>query len=610
MKRVRLKGLIPLVLFLVAFVVAIWLLLDPLVKWGVEDVGTELVGAKVDLASADVHLFKGSVTLNGLQVTDPAHPMTNLVQAEQIVADVSLAPLLEKKLVLDTVAVRGVRFGTPRKTSGALANPGPNTGAVARAVSDWADRMHLPSLSLAGLGQVVNVAAISPDSLTTLRQAKQIAGSADSAKTAWLESLTALNPKPHIDSAAALAERLKGKNIGTLGLAGARDAAQSVKRTIDSLTALDGKLKALQADVTQGVGRLQTGVTDGLAAARRADYAYARSLLKLPAIAAPDIGPALFGRMVTDKIAPLLYWLNLAQKYMPPGLAERLDPGPKRMRASGTDARFPREHDYPTFLLRFGEASLSLGGQGAAAGNYDARVTGVTSAPTLYGKPTTFTVSRTAAAVGPTSVRASGMLDHVRRPLRDSVDVSADGITLPTVQIGAFGATLDLGKGSSQLMLARTGDSLSARWVWHSNDVTWTRQGGSVAGAAGGAGIAQAAQEMLWNTISGLKDVQVEARLSGPIASPRLAIGTNVADAVSQSLQRQLGDKVKQAEAQVRARVDSLVASQVSAARSAVDSVRSTAQQAVDEQRAKLDQAKKDLESRLKSLVGGLPIGG
>ena len=134
MKRVRLQGLIPLVLFLVLLVVAIWLLLDPLVKWGVEDVGTELVGAKVDLASADVHLFKGSVTLNGLQVTDPAHPMTNLVQAEQIVADVSLAPLLEKKLVLDTVAVRGVRFGTPRKTSGALAHPGPNTGAVARAV--------------------------------------------------------------------------------------------------------------------------------------------------------------------------------------------------------------------------------------------------------------------------------------------------------------------------------------------------------------------------------------------------------------------------------------------------------------------------------------------
>ena len=132
MKLFRWKAVVPLVIVLVILVVGWVLFADRIVRKTVEFVGTELVGARVDLASADIRLLKGNVTLKGLQVTNPDKPMTNLVQMDEIVAQVSLRPLLEKKTVLDTVAVRGVRFGTPRKTSGALAHPSPTTGLVTR----------------------------------------------------------------------------------------------------------------------------------------------------------------------------------------------------------------------------------------------------------------------------------------------------------------------------------------------------------------------------------------------------------------------------------------------------------------------------------------------
>ena len=43
--------------------------LDGMVERAVEKYGSEAVGARVDLAGADISFFKTSVTLRGLQVT-------------------------------------------------------------------------------------------------------------------------------------------------------------------------------------------------------------------------------------------------------------------------------------------------------------------------------------------------------------------------------------------------------------------------------------------------------------------------------------------------------------------------------------------------------------
>lgn len=602
MKVFRWRGIVPLLIVLALVVAAWYLFADGIVRHEVEATGAEIVGARVDLASADVRLRDGVVALRGLQVADPQRPMRNLVQADEIQVKVEIAPLLENKVVIDSVAVRGVRFGTARRTSGALAHPGPRTGEVMRRIDAWRSSIRLPSLSLAGLSQVVNVKAINADSLATLRQARSLVRLADSARTAWLDTLRALDPRPQIDSANALAQRLKGASLRTLGLAGVRNAVTSARRTITDLGRLDDRLKRLQSDVTGGVGELRTGV-GRLDETRRADYAYARRLLNLPSLSAPDIGPALFGQAAMDRLAPALYWASLAQRYMPPGLQARLNPGPQRARAAGTTVTFPKTDELPTFLLRSGEASVSIAG-GAAAGDYTARVSGVTSEPTVYGRPTTFSISRTSAAAGPTLLRADGELDHVRRPTRDSLSFRAEGVALPTIRVPALDATLDLGRGTTRLELARSGDSIRARWSWRAPDVSWSRVAGARPAGATGAVVAA-----LWSTVTGVKDVQIEARMDGPLSAPRLSVSTNIAAAVATSLQRQLGQRAARAEAMVRARVDSLVRIPTALAQTATDSARTLAMQGIQQQRDRLDQARKQLEARVKQLTG-LPLPG
>jgi hypothetical protein len=304
---------------------------------------------------------------------------------------------------------------------------------------------------------------------------------------------------------------------------------------------------------------------------------------------------------------------------MPPGLKAQLRQGPDRVRRSGTTVAFPQERNLPGFLLQLAELSLELGGSGGAAGAYAARLANLSSAPALVGRPTTFEARRTAGAVGPETVRVGGLLDRVGAVARDSVGAFAGGVALPTVGLGGLGADLDLGRGSVELGLGRVGDSVQARIAWRSSDVTWRRRGSPPSDSAAGpvpadvtprgaaAALARSASDVAWRTLSALRDVRIEARLSGPLARPRLAVGSNVASALGDALRRELGAEARRAEAQVRERVDAVIGERVAEAERAVRAFETQALERVAAERARLEEAKRQLEARLKVLAPGIP---
>lgn len=619
----RWKAIVPLVLLLVLLGGGWLLYLDTLVRRGVEEAGARVVGARVDVEAADVRLGEGSVRLRRIQVANPDAPMTNLVEAEDVVADFLIAPLLEKKVVVETLAVRGVRFGTPRTTSGALDRPSPATGRIYRDVSQWANRIRIPPLSLEGLRAVIDVDAISPDSLRTLQEARALRRRTDSLRTAWTDRLAALNPEPRIDSTAALVARLRSADPVRLGIPGLTSLAGSARATLTTFGEFRGRLGALDGAVRGGVDDL-AGELSRLAEARRSDYAYARGLLKVPSLSGPDLSPALFGESALEWVKPLLYWMRVVEEYLPPGLRPSRYAGPSRARRPGTTVRFPSQDAFPKFLLAVGVLDLTLGGEGVQAGRYTARLTDLTSDPAIVRRPLTLEAERSEAARGPRQLRLAAVLDHVAAPIRDSVDVLVRGIGLPTVTVGSVGARLHLGDGATDLTFRRAGERISARWVWRSSTVRWERLGGRVGGQdpgvarppdrpigrpPSGAGAAAWAQDLLWRTVSALTEVEIEVGLGGTVSRPSLSVRSDVGDALAQSLRRELGREIEDAERRVRAEVDRLIEPQVTAARGAFDAVRSDVQERVA---AHLEQARAleaQLQQELTRLTRGLPAG-
>jgi hypothetical protein len=293
---------------------------------------------------------------------------------------------------------------------------------------------------------------------------------------------------------------------------------------------------------------------------------------------------------------------------MPPGLDPRRRPGPQRARAEGTTVEFPGRATYPAFWLQEGELGLEIGGTGLAAGAYTALVSGISSAPSLIGEPVRLEVARGAAVQGPRGLTLFASLDHTADVTRDSVALGLSGVDLPRIDLPAIGGALDLGAGESSFALSRVGNEIDARLHWTSDQVGWTRPSAAPASTPP-LGSAEWARELIWRTLEGVQRVELTLGLAGDLESPALSVESNVAGAVAESLRRELGAQLEEAEARLRAEVDSRIQPLIQDARDRLQTLSGGVASQVAEHREALVEARARLEARIQELTRGLPAG-
>jgi len=579
-KIFRWRAIGPLLVLFVITGILWWLFADTIARRESQKVGTQIVGAQVEIQKLHLDLRHGKVLINGLTIASPHEAFKNLLQADELVADIDVVPLTEKKLIINRIAANGLRFGTPRATDGRVAATSGDgiAGRVLAETREWASQFQIPVLQLA-TGKV-SIDSIDPRRLSTIPAATALGARADSSHRAWQAAIDSLRLGPTLDSASAALERLRHARATDLAaLNDARQAIDRLKRARDRVT-------SLERDVTQGATNLKSGLA-GLDSARLRDYAFARSLLKLPSLDAPAIGAAVFGPSAIRPFEQVLYYTQLARRYMPPGLLPRASTGPRRVRRAGETVRFPKERALPAFLVRSAELSFLLQPTSEQPRRYAGRLTGLTSDPALYGRPTAF------AATGP-QLAAGAMLDHVRAIPVDTAGATLGGITLPAFEVPGVPLKLDPGAATTQLGFTLNGDTIRARFAVRSTNVRWARDSGFTNSAIGG---------LIWQAVSGISNLDVEARLSGALHHPDLAVRSNLDQAIASRLRAVLGEQVAAAEKQQRDRVDALINDKVGPVRARVNDVQTQAQAQVAQQRARLDELQKQLEQRLRELT-------
>jgi len=579
-KVFRWRALGPLLILFVIAAVLWWLFADTIARRETQKVGTQVIGAKVEIQALHLDLAHGKVLIRGLTVASPHEALRNLLQADELVADVDVVPLTEKKLIINRIAANGLRFGTPRETDGRVAAKS-GVGIAGRVLAEtheWASQFQVPALQLA-TGKI-SMDSLDPRRLSTIPAADALGARADSSQRAWKAAFDTLRLGPTLDSAQATLEKLRRARATDLStLNEGRQAIDRLKRARDRVTTLD-------RNVTKGVASLKSGLA-GLDSARQRDYGFARSLLKLPSLDAPAVGAALFAPGAIRPFESVLYYMQLARRYMPPGLLPRATTGPQRVRRAGEDVRFPKERDLPAFLVRSAELSFLLHPSAEQPQRYAGRLSGLTSDPALYGRPTV------ATATGP-QVGAGLMLNHLRSVPVDTAGATVGGVRFPAFQVPGVPLRLDPGAATTQLGFNLNGDTIHARFAIRSSNVRWTRDSGFANSTIG---------DLIWRAVSGIPNLDVEARLSGALHHPDLAVRSNLDQAIAARLRAVLGEQVAAAEKQMRDRVDALVNAKVGPVRARVTQVQNQAQAQVAQQRARLDELQKQLEQRLRDLT-------
>ena len=561
-----------------------------------EEVGTSVLGAKVEIRRLDIDVRRANVTIAGLTVASPFDSLRNLLEADRLVADVDPLPLLEKKLVIDHLVATGLRFGTARATSGFAASHGRASGAelVRQEVTAWGERFNVPALQLAA-GKV-DVGRLDPARLATVREIEALAARADSIGRTWDAATRDLAVGPTVDSARALVQRLRGVRA-TDGR-----ALADARRTLEELKRLRARVTTVERRLTGGAAALRGGVA-ALEHERQRDYAFARTLVRLPSLDAPDIAAALFAPVAIERFQRALYWAELGRRYMPPGLLPRADAGPARARRAGHTVRFPGARAYPAFLLRDAQISFLLDvDTGSAPREFAGRLTGLTSEPALYGRPMTL------AASAP-SVRIGALADHVRTTSRDTAGAVVEGVRLPAFPLPGLPFRLEPGRGTMGFQLALAGDALRARWTVRAGAVAWPRdttRAGTIGGGEGNASIAGIVARVL----AGVRELDLSAELGGTIRAPRLAIRSNLDRALSDGLRAVFGAEVAAAERRLRAEVDRVVEEKAAPVRARVQALEREATARVAAERQKVEQVQHDLEQRLREMTRNILIPG
>ena len=572
-KVFRWRAIGPLLVLFVIGCLLWWVFADTIARRESQKVGTQMLGARVEIEHLHLDIANGKVLMRGLTVASPHEAFKNLLQADELVADLDVVPLTEKKIIINRIAANGLRFGTPRATDGRVAAKSGEgiAGRVLAETREWASQFQIPALQLA-TGKI-SIDSLDPRRLSTIPAATALSARADSARHAWQTAFDSLRLGATLDSASATLERLRHARATDLAaLNEARQTIDRLKRARDRITMLDRGIKI-------GISQLQAGLAS-LESARQRDYSFARSLLKVPSLDAPEIGAALFAPGAIRPFERVLYYAQLARRYMPPGLLPRATTGPSRARRAGEDVRFPKEHALPAFLVRSAELSF-------LPERYAGRLTGLTSDPALYGRLTAFRAS------GPQLV-AGALVNHVRSIPVDTAGATVGGITLPAFEIPGVPLRLDPGTATTQLGFTLNGDTIHARFAIRSSNVHWTRDS-TLANTTIG--------DLIWHTVSGISNLDVEARLSGALHKPDLAVRSNLDQAIAAGLRAVLGEQVAAAEKQVRDRVDALINDKVGPVRARVNDVQTQAQPQVAQQRARLDELQKQLEQRLRELT-------
>lgn len=566
-----------------------------LVKRILEAGGTAAARAKVEIDHVNVSLWQSRLSIYGLTVASSSEPYQNALQAQQLDADFETLPLLRKKFIIDRLAATGLRFGTPRTTDGRVKQPEPDTtsptpssaGAPAKpptppkpsTIENLASRLNFPILNLAQ-GKL-DVGTLDPSRLSTAAAARALQARADSSSKAWTAALNDLHTGPTVDSAVALANRLKGARPTDL------TAVTNARRMLTLLAQAKDKVDALGRGIAAGAADLQHGVA-ALDSAKAKDLATARGLVRLPALDASQIGAAVLGPAAAGKFEKALHWTRVAREYTPAGLIPHASPAPKRVRRAGTNVRFPREHDLPAFWLKDGAVSFTLD----SAKTYDGRLADLTTSQTLTGKPTTFKAQAPA-------VQAGALLDHRRPEALDTISGTLAAVRLPDLAIPVGGIRLEPGTGTMSFRFALQGENLRAGWEVHSAKITWVHDSATGRSTTG---------DLIWQVVSGISTLDVSAQLSGTPASPALSIRSNLDQAISGRIKSLMGAQVAAAEQKLAAQVNAYADPLIAPVKSRVTSVTGDAQQQLGASQGRIADARKQLEQRLKSLTGGIKL--
>jgi len=362
-----------------------WLIfVDGIVKRTIESYGTRAVGAKVELADADLKLFPLGLTLEGLAVTNPDKPMENIVEISRTALLLEPLQLLRRKIIVEEVTLAGVRVNTVRKTSGAVKTPKAKESSQVSAKKPsgtFCDGVSLPAVDSLDIQKI-----LAEEKLESLALIQKLQNELQGENSNWQKRLKELPGKEKFDDYRSRIEKLKSGSGGLGGgLLGSVGNLTSLQKDIQAdLDRLKNAQKQFDQIKSGFGGQLQQAAAAPLKDVERLKQKYALSPQGLDNMAKLVLGQKVCGGMqkAGEWYERIKFVLERSRKDSDKAKKEK---EVRPQRGAGVYVRFKEYTPLPDFLIRRARAAFVI-----EAGELSGKIENITPDQDILGKPLTF----------------------------------------------------------------------------------------------------------------------------------------------------------------------------------------------------------------------------
>ncbi len=374
---IRWPGLIAFVV-VVGIGLAIWfLVIDGLVKRGIEAAGSTLVGAKVELDTADVSLIPLGIELRRLQVANPDAPMRNAVEFGRIAFGMEALQLLRRKVIIDEMAIDGMRFNTTRRTSGEIVRRDEQKDET----KETGDSLFaMPSLDLPSAKDI-----LAQEDLESLKLVGSVRTELGAGRERWKQRVAEVSDQAKLDEYKRRAEEIgKSAKGGAEALLG--NVAEAAQLRKDVMAELD-QVKGARKDLSKDIETLKRRI-DEVAAAPQADLKRLKEKYALTAGGMANMAAALFGGNIGSWAKTSAAWYERLQPVLASAGKTEGPEQVKPLRGKGIDVKFRERQPLPDFLIRTARVTAEI-----PAGTLKGELLRITPDQDVLGAPTTFEFS-------------------------------------------------------------------------------------------------------------------------------------------------------------------------------------------------------------------------
>jgi uncharacterized protein (TIGR03545 family) len=448
----RFTYLIPRMVIIGLIALAIWVGIDPLVRYVVVSRIENATGAKVEIGHLRTSISNQKIFLKDVEIADPRSPMKNLVQAEMAYVELNPQSLLGRQFVIEHGQTSQVVFGAPRTDSGALEGF-PHVGAAEEFT--WQPKQFEP-IEKIGLNWIDQLQPYDTDSLSI--ENLELVQATVQQDQFWTDALATQQ-----QNFLALQEKIaKLKKI-------ARENENPLRprfvSTDAEIQALASQTKAIEARLFE-LQKIAISNRDSLELFHHRDFEKLRQSVQTTSFDSDSISRLLLTRLQEQRVAEVINWFQWFRSAIPDPAT---DFQPKHKR--GVDIQLSGVKPGPKFLIK----SIDLEGEGRFANrhiNFAGSAYDLTSEPALHDRPASFELR----AQGDQHLIVTCMLDRRGDEPIDRLKLLCPDTELPEQVLGEENSILvTMGPASrmqAEIQIQALGDQLTGELVFrHSNVV-------------------------------------------------------------------------------------------------------------------------------------------